>query len=70
MTKQEVLKILQEVNDIIDSMTKEELYDHMMATSSSFRKLVESLEDIPDEEHHVIPHPDNWHPALKPELGD
>lgn len=69
MTRQEAINIIDSLNKKLDSMTDEELYEHMMATSPSFRKTVESLDDIP-EESDVIPHPQNWHPALKPELGD
>lgn len=45
MTRQETLEIIDSLNKKLDSMTDEELYEHMMATSPSFRKTVESLDD-------------------------
>jgi len=44
MTREETLNILQQVNDTIDSMTDEELYDYMMKTSPSFRKTIGRLD--------------------------
>ena len=44
MTRQETLDIIKQVNDKIDSMTDEELYEHLMKTSPSFRKTVEDLD--------------------------
>lgn len=64
MTRQEALDNITKLNQLLDSMTDEELYEHMMATSPSFRKTVKSLDDIP-EESDVIPHPQNWHPAFQ-----
>ena len=44
MTRQETLDIIDRLNKKLDSMTDEELYDHMMKTSPSFRKTVEDLD--------------------------
>ena len=49
MTRQETLDILDRLNRKLESMTDEELYEHMMATSPSFRKTVESLDDYLDD---------------------
>lgn len=50
MTRKESLDILKEVNKKIDSMTDEELYDHMVKTSPSFRKTLRDLDDFCKEE--------------------
>lgn len=50
MTRKESLDILKEVNKKIDSMTDEELYDHMVKTSPSFRKTLKDLDDFCKEE--------------------
>ena len=49
MTREEVIKTLDELNKKLDSMTDEELYEHMMKTSPSFRKVVEELDDCLNE---------------------
>lgn len=45
MTREEVLKNLDDLNKLLDSMTDEELYEHMMRTSPSFRKTVKELNE-------------------------
>lgn len=44
MTREETLKILSDLNELLDTMTDEELYKHMMKTSPSFRETVEKLD--------------------------
>ena len=50
MTRQEALDIIDRLNKKLDSMTDEELYEHMMKTSPSFRKTVEDLDRWLEEE--------------------
>lgn len=50
MTRQEKIDILTRLNEKLDSMTDEELYEHMMKTSPSFRKTVEDLDKWLKEE--------------------
>ena len=51
MTREETLKNIKALNDKLDSMTDEELYEHMMKTSPSFRKTVEDLDIWLKEEY-------------------
>lgn len=44
MTRQETLDILKKLNDKLNSMTDEELYEHMMKTSPSFRHTIEEVD--------------------------
>lgn len=44
MTREETLKILSDLNKLLDSMSDEELYEHMMKTSPSFRETIEKLD--------------------------
>ena len=44
MTRKETLKNLDGLNRLLDSMSDEELYEHMMKTSPSFRETVEKLD--------------------------
>lgn len=46
MTREETIKILDELNKKLDSMTDEELYEHMMKTSPSFRETVEKIDKL------------------------
>ena len=46
MTRKETLDILNKVNDMIDNMSDEELYDHMVKTSPSFRKTLKDFDDF------------------------
>ena len=50
MTRQETLDIIDRLNKKLDSMTDEELYEHMMKTSPSFRKTIEDLDRWLEEE--------------------
>jgi len=50
MTRKECLDILEELNKKLDGMTDEELYDHMVKTSPSFRKTLKDLDDFCKEE--------------------
>ena len=49
MTREEVIKILDDLNKKLDSMTDEELYEHMMKTSPSFRETVEKCDKLLEE---------------------
>lgn len=49
MTREETLKILSDLNKLLDSMSDEELYEHMMKTSPSFRETVEKLDKFLEE---------------------
>lgn len=49
MTREETLKILSDLNKLLDSMSDEELYEHMMKTSPSFREIVEKLDKFLEE---------------------
>ena len=40
------LGILNELNELLDSMTDEELYDHMMKTSPSFRETMKKFNEF------------------------
>ena len=40
------LKIINELNEHLDSMTDEELYDHMMKTSPSFRETMKKFNEF------------------------
>lgn len=40
------LSILNELNNKLDSMTDEELYDHMMKTSPSFRETIRKFNEF------------------------
>lgn len=44
MTRQETIDMIDGLNKKLDSMTDEELYEHMMKTSPSFRKTMEELD--------------------------
>ena len=44
MTREETLKNLVDLNKLLDSMSDEELYEHMMKTSPSFRETIEKLD--------------------------
>ena len=44
MTRQETLDILDKLNKKLESMTDEELYEHMMKTSPSFRHTIEEVD--------------------------
>lgn len=44
MTRQETLDILNKLNNKLNSMTDEELYEHMMKTSPSFRHTIEEVD--------------------------
>lgn len=46
MDRKEVLDIFSSFNEQLDSMTEEELYNHMMETSPSFLKTVSSLDEF------------------------
>lgn len=46
MDRKEVLDILTSFNEQLNKMTEEELYNHMMETSSSFRKTVSELDKL------------------------
>ena len=50
MTRKETLDIIDRLNKKLDSMTDEELYDHMVKTSPSFRKTLKDLDDFCKEE--------------------
>ncbi len=44
MTREETLKNINDLNKLLDTITDEELYEHMMKTSPSFRETVEKLD--------------------------
>lgn len=44
MTREETLKNLNDLNKLLDSTPDEEIYEHMMKTSPSFRETVEKLD--------------------------
>lgn len=46
MDRKEVLDILTTFNEQLNKMTEEELYNHMMETSPSFRKTVSDLDKL------------------------
>jgi hypothetical protein len=50
MTRQETIDRIDGLNKKLDSMTDEEMYEHMMKTSPSFRKTVEDLDRWLEEE--------------------
>ena len=45
MTREETLKILSDLNELLDTMTDEELYEHMVKTSPSFRETIRKLDE-------------------------
>lgn len=46
MTREETLKNIDDLNKLLDSMPDEELYEHMMKTSPSFRETVEKIDKL------------------------
>lgn len=44
--KERSLSIINELNELIDSMSDEELYDHMMKTSPSFRETMKKFNEF------------------------
>lgn len=50
MTRKETIDIIDGLNKKLDSMTDEELYEHMVKTSPSFRKTLKDLDDFCKEE--------------------
>ena len=44
--RERTLRILNELNDLLDTMTDEELYEHMMKTSPSFRKTIKDFNEF------------------------
>ena len=44
MTREETLKNINDLNKLFDTITDEELYEHMMKTSPSFRETIEKLD--------------------------
>ena len=46
MTREEALKNINGLNELLDTMTDEELYEHMMKTSPSFRETVEKIDKL------------------------
>lgn len=44
--KERSLSIINELNKLIDSMSDEELYDHMMKTSPSFRETIRKFNEF------------------------
>ena len=44
MTREEALKKIDDLNKLLDSMSDEELYEHMMKASPSFRETIEKLD--------------------------
>lgn len=49
MTREEALKKIDDLNKLLDSMSDEELYEHMMKTSPSFRETIEKLDKFLEE---------------------
>lgn len=47
--KAKTLGILNELNNKLDSMTDEELYEHMMKTSPSFRETMRKFNEFLEE---------------------
>lgn len=47
--KDKTLGILNELNNKLDSMTDEELYEHMMKTSPSFRETMRKFNEFLEE---------------------
>ena len=46
MTREETLNILDNLNKLLDSMSDEELYEHMIKTSPSFRETIKKLNNF------------------------
>ena len=46
MTREEILKNLDNLNKLLDSITDEELYEHMIKTSPSFRETIRKFNDF------------------------
>lgn len=44
MSREEVISLLEDFNDRLEKMSDEELYLHMMESSSSFRRTVRDLD--------------------------
>lgn len=44
MNKEEVLNILREMNDSIEQMKDDELFNHLMSSSETFRKEIDKIE--------------------------
>lgn len=49
MSREEVLDLLEDFNNRIDKMSEEELYLHMMKSSSSYRRTVRDLDSYIEE---------------------
>lgn len=47
--RERTLRILNELNDLLDTMTDEELYEHMMKTSPSFRETMRKFDKFIEE---------------------
>lgn len=47
------LKVINELNELLDSMTDEELYEHMMKTSPSFRETIRKFNEFLEKEENA-----------------